>query len=72
MGLWLLYLLWWLSVTQNDDKTQKVSEKMSDPERWQATGRIVVSGFHEGGKGGDLRVSLSGGRCVVFSGGGEL
>ena len=25
---------------------------MSDPERWQATGRIVVSGFHEGGKGG--------------------
>ena len=52
MGLWLLYLLWWLSVTLNDDKTQKVSEKMPDPERWQATGRIVVSGFHEGGKGG--------------------
>ena len=39
--------------------------------RWQATGRIVVLGSHEGGRGGSGG-GLGGGRCVVFYGGEEL
>ena len=39
--------------------------------RWQATGRIVVLGSHEGGRGGSGG-GLGGGRCVVFYGDGEL